>query len=220
MQMEDTTANMEYSFVGGQDLPFDVDLFESSWKIHDKWLTFEGAHQDTVCDQESRLAGDGFSCDHAVLQLWDKMLARVRSDPAYVQITKHEGRLKDLARIKLLQMPRSVKCRPGPSIGKMVVTWKCVDPQWEDAMVKVVLHNRDCDSEDCGCASQTTKARLQEAIFERLDINQRYIAKIKRDIEHAWTASSLGRMPPQTVGSAGAPPEVPEVSSRNIGKWN
>jgi hypothetical protein len=137
--------DMKLTFVNGEHLNIDVGFFAKQWKIHNKWLTWEGAHEDTYCEELQLEESWPFSCDHAVLQLWDTMISQLIATGEHTGIMAEEGRIKSMARIRLGQMPRSVECSATDKKCQILVTWKSVDShQQKNKGVKVVLHMDGC----------------------------------------------------------------------------
>lgn len=143
------TQNMELEFVNGEHLSIDAGIFDTVWKVHSKWLTWEGAHHNTFCEEDHTEESALFSCDHTVLQLWDIMVSQLIATGKYPQITADEGLLKSMVRSRLSQMPRSVQCSQTQKKGELLVTWKSTDSyQNKDKIVRVVLHQDTCVAGD------------------------------------------------------------------------
>jgi hypothetical protein len=139
------TRDMELSFVNGEHLNIDAGFFSDTWKIHNKWLTWEGAHEHTFCEEDQSAGQELFSCDHAVLQLWDIMISQLMATGTHSQIVTEERWLKSMARTRLSQMPRSVECIPTQKRGELLVTWESTDSHRHmHKTVKVVLHEGTC----------------------------------------------------------------------------
>lgn len=141
---------MKLTFVDGKHLQIDVGFFAGTWRIHDKWLTYEGAHENTYCEESRSEEDELFSCDHTILRIWDIMISQLMASGEHPLIMKDEGWLKSMARGRLVQMPRSVKCTTKDRKGELLVTWETVDShQNKHKGLKVVLHAEGCtkDSE-------------------------------------------------------------------------
>ena len=135
------TQAMNLSFVKGEHLNIDAGFFAGTWKVHNKWLTWEGAHDQAFCEENQSSGGELFSCDHAVLQLWDIMISQLMANGEHPQVTADERWLKSMARSRLLQMPRSVECAPTEKKGELVVTWESIDShRHKHKTIRVVLH--------------------------------------------------------------------------------
>ncbi|KAI4712206.1 hypothetical protein J4E89_002471 [Alternaria sp. Ai002NY15] len=113
---------MNLSFVKGEHLNIDAGFFAGTWKVHNKWLTWEGAHDQAFCEEDQSSGRELFSCDHAVLQLWDIMISQLMANGEHPQVIADERWLKSMARSRLLQMPRSVECAPTEKKGELIVT--------------------------------------------------------------------------------------------------
>ncbi|KAI4956712.1 hypothetical protein J4E86_005182 [Alternaria arbusti] len=160
---------MELTFVAGEHLNIDAGFFAGIWKVHSKWLTWAGAHEQAFCEED----GSGiFSCDHAVLQLWDIMISQLIATGKHPRIATEERWLKSMARIRLSQMPRSVACRSTQKKGELVVTWESTDSHMhKNKTVRVTYHRgsreqvemlgKQClnhdDSVDSGSRTATVK---------------------------------------------------------------
>lgn len=70
------TKHLNVVFVDGENLRVDASFAESTWRIHAKWLTHEGAHGSSFCEEEATNHNPGFVCDDIVLQLWDIMISQ------------------------------------------------------------------------------------------------------------------------------------------------
>ncbi|KAI4632043.1 uncharacterized protein J4E87_001513 [Alternaria ethzedia] len=137
------TQEMELTFVDGEHLNIDAGFFSGTWKVHSKWLTWEGAHEQAFCEEDE---SGTFSCDHAVLQLWDIMISQLIATGEHPRIATEERWLKSMARIRLSQMPRSVECRQTQNKGELMVTWESTDShRHKHKTVKVILHWGGCD---------------------------------------------------------------------------
>jgi hypothetical protein len=142
------TKSFEFEFVDGEDLAIDSAYVQPVWKFHSKWLTFEGSHQNTFCDQQCPGEEDPFCCDHAVLHLWDHMISQYAATESSHLSAQDETLLKSMIRTRILQMPRGVKCTRNGKRGQLVVTWEPVDSyQNRKKPVRVVLHAEDCTDE-------------------------------------------------------------------------
>lgn len=129
---------MELTFVAGEHLNIDGGFFAGIWKVHSKWLTWAGAHEQAFCEEDE---SGIFSCDHAVLQLWDIMISQLIATGKHSRIATEERWLKSMARIRLSQMPRSVACRSTQKKGELVVTWESTDSHMhKNKTVRVTLH--------------------------------------------------------------------------------
>jgi len=138
-----TTQKMELTFVNGEHLNIDAGFFAGTWKVHSKWLTWEGAHEQAFCEEDELWT---FSCDHAVLQLWDIMISQLIATGEHPRIATEERWLKSMARIRLSQMPRSVECRQTQTKGELVVAWESTDShRHKHKTVRVILHWNGCD---------------------------------------------------------------------------
>lgn len=137
------TQDMELTFVNGEHLNIDTGFFSDTWKVHSKWLTWEGAHEQAFCEEDEL---GTFSCDHAVLQLWDIMISQLIATGEHPRIAVEERWLKSMARIRLSQMPRLVECRQTQKKGELVVRWESTDShRHKHKTVRVILHRVDCD---------------------------------------------------------------------------
>lgn len=68
---------MKIVFVDGAQLHIDADYFGGTWRIHDKWLTHEGAHESAYCEERASHHQYSFACDHAILQIYDRMFLQL-----------------------------------------------------------------------------------------------------------------------------------------------
>jgi hypothetical protein len=135
-------TKVDFEFVDGKELAIDAVYSHSVWKFHHRWLSFDGMHQDTVCEQDIPVKDDRFCCDHAVLGLWGQMLPQLVATDASAPSTA-ETLLKMSTRIA--RMPRGVKCVRNEKRGELVVSWDSGDShQNSQKPVRVVLHSFDC----------------------------------------------------------------------------
>jgi hypothetical protein len=145
LQSSAHTKDMGVSFVDGEMLNIDTGLFASTWRFHNRWLTYDGAHRDVYCEDSAAGNEHSFVCDHVVLQLWDIMIGQLMASGDYPSIAEHEGYLKSMARARLSQMPRAVKCCKTSSAGELRVTWESNDSHMnKDKPVRVTLHSDSC----------------------------------------------------------------------------
>jgi hypothetical protein len=143
------TQHMKLSFVKGKHLAIDAGFFAGTWKVHNKWLTWEGTHEQTFCEEDQSSGRELFSCDHAVLQLWDIMISQLMADGEHPQVVADERWLKRMARSRLSQMPRSVECFPTGKMGELMVTWESIDSHRnKHKTVNVTLHWVECEEEN------------------------------------------------------------------------
>jgi hypothetical protein len=73
-------------------------------KIGEQCFTYEGAHRFSYCEHQSEGATElknNFSCDHAVLWLWDHILRLFKDSDT-------QAFLNSEARAKVLLMPRAI----------------------------------------------------------------------------------------------------------------
>lgn len=64
-----STHNIDYEFVEAGDLRIDVTFYLSKWKVHNKWLSYDRCHEDTLCKEDPPSEEKAFLCDHAVITL-------------------------------------------------------------------------------------------------------------------------------------------------------
>lgn len=139
------TKDMTLAFVDGNTLNINAGFFEDTWRIHDKWLTPTGAHEYTFCEVNDPGDSGVFTCDHAVLQLWDLMISHLMATGNHPDIATQEAYLKSMARGRLTQMLRSIEFTATSKLGELSVLWKSVDSyQNKDEPVKIVLHHEAC----------------------------------------------------------------------------
>ncbi|KAI8934992.1 hypothetical protein NX059_008658 [Plenodomus lindquistii] len=224
---------MELNFVEGGSLDIDAGFFAETWKIHDKWLTHEGVHNGvsnytsgetpqneregifdvgqevprTFCDETSPGPHDTFACDHAVLELWDIMIAQLMDTGNHPDISLAARHLKSLARARVAQMPRHVACTTTTTKGALRVTWESVDShRFKDELVRITLHSEDCydatnpinvpkkllglvqDAHRCKCPFQLSKNVSDGVTFQNLDSTKSYIPDVSRDEQGAFIA--------------------------------
>lgn len=138
---------MDLEFVEGSELGIDVAFYASTFKIHAKWLTYDGVHSDSLCEENAPSNNEPFSCDHAVLKLWELMLYQLVAS-GDEEIAKHEGQLRELAQIRLPQIPRRVTCAPTDRRGELCVAWESVESHRNQGKsVRVILHADECTNE-------------------------------------------------------------------------
>jgi hypothetical protein len=111
LQSSQATKNLDVIFVKGEQLRIDAGFFESTWRIHNKLLTYDGAHEMAFCEEDTPDYKDykhPFAFDHVGLQLWDIMLSQLMASGEHPRVAAEEAWLKSMARARLSQMPRSV----------------------------------------------------------------------------------------------------------------
>lgn len=139
------TKDMKLVFVEGETLKIDAGYFGMTWRVHDKWLTYDGAHEHAYCEHLSSDNHNTFVCDHVVLQLWDIMIAQLKATGEHPDVAKKEAWLKGMARARLSQMPRAVQCGSTTKRGELHVTWESEDSHRnKHNRVRVVLHDDNC----------------------------------------------------------------------------
>lgn len=111
LQSSPHAKDMGVSFVDGEMLHIDTGLF-ATWKFHNRWLTYDGAHRDVYCEDSAAENEHSFVCDHVVLQLWDIMIGQLMASGDY----------PSMARARLSQMPRAVRCSNTRTAGELRVT--------------------------------------------------------------------------------------------------
>lgn len=140
------TRDMRLHFVNGMSLDVNVGLFADEWRIHNKWLTWDGAHEHSVCDAPNTKELETFTCDHAILKLWDMMMTQLVVSKDYSDVMMQGDNLRAMARGRLAQTPRSIKCAQTERRGQLHVTWESTDSyQNKDKPVRIVLHKTTCD---------------------------------------------------------------------------
>jgi hypothetical protein len=136
---------MKLTFVNGEHMDIDAGFSRDTWKVHNKLLTWEGAHEQAFCEVDQSAGLELFTCDHAVLQLWDIIISQLNTTGEHPQIVTKERWLKSSARIRLSQMPTVVGCLATGKKGEVLVTWESTDSdKHKDKMVRVVLHRFSC----------------------------------------------------------------------------
>jgi hypothetical protein len=118
LQSHFSTLKME--FVEGSELGIDVAYSAPIFKIHAKWVTYDGVHNESLCEEDSPSNNEPFSCDHAVLELWELMLYQLVAS-GHEQAAKLEGKLRGMARFRLPQIPRRITCVPTDKSGELRV---------------------------------------------------------------------------------------------------
>lgn len=136
---------MEVTFVDGESLQIDAGFFGSTWRVHNKWLTYDRAHEHAYCDELASDDQKAFVCDHVVLQLWDIMISQLMASGDHASVAEEEGWLKSMARARLSQMPRAVECSTTARRGELHVHWESVDSHRnKDKEIQIVLHVEGC----------------------------------------------------------------------------
>jgi len=145
LQSAEATKNMKISFVDGAQLRIDAGYFGDTWRIHNKWLTYEGAHESAFCEERASDHQYPFACDHAVLHLYDIMLSQLTATGKHPRVAAEGAWLKGMARARLSQMPRWVRCNTTVKKHGLLVLWDSVDShQNRNKPVKIVLHTEGC----------------------------------------------------------------------------
>ncbi|KAF1962905.1 hypothetical protein CC80DRAFT_530799 [Byssothecium circinans] len=156
---------------------------DTKFKIVRKWFTHEGAHEATYCDEEKDQDSPDnlFTCDHAVLWLWDTMLATLQQMGHIDLNVKEEGSLKAKARAKLQQMPRAITFETYDIRMHVIVRWWSMEAHLNaHRLVKATLHSPDCmqeyglrkapllndPSKPCDCTTQCAVAGYGEVSLE------------------------------------------------------
>jgi hypothetical protein len=126
LQSSEATKHMDMTFVEGEQLQIDAGFFESTWQIHNTWLTYDGAHETAFCQEHTSDYQDPFTCDHVILQLWDIILSQLMTSGEHPRVAAEEAWLKSMARARLMQMPRSVGCFGTSRSRGLQVIWESV----------------------------------------------------------------------------------------------
>lgn len=141
------TKDMDFVFVDGRQLDQDASFSGTKWKMHSKWLTYEGTHGRIFCEERDSEDENPYLCDHVVLQLWDIMMSQLAATGNYPGTTAKQPWLLTMARSRLAQMPRSVHCARTDRTGELQVTWYSSDSYLHrDKYVTVTLHADGCPS--------------------------------------------------------------------------
>ncbi|KAH7075389.1 hypothetical protein BKA63DRAFT_511401 [Paraphoma chrysanthemicola] len=210
------TKDMQIVFVDGATLQIDTGFFETTWRIHNRWLTYAGAHQrDVFCEGLDSDHQHPFVCDHVVLHLWDIMLSQLKNRDNYPEIAEKDPWLKSMALARLSQTPRSAECVTTDRRNELRVSWQSVDShQNKDKTVNIILHVEGCtdtsevhhqprevlqylsDQErKCPCPSQLSPVvNSNGVVFTNLLATKAYFPSISRDIAGAFVA-----LPPESV---------------------
>jgi hypothetical protein len=145
MKASPATENITIVFVDGKSLDIDMSLSADECRIHDKWLTWESTHRQSLCDA---VPTETFLCDHVVLKIWDIMMTHLIKSERYSDIALLESDLREMARIRLSQMPRTIGCAQTDKKGQLRVTWNSSDShQNRNKPVRVTLHINECSQQ-------------------------------------------------------------------------
>ncbi|KAF2497545.1 hypothetical protein BU16DRAFT_606081 [Lophium mytilinum] len=231
------TADMGISFVHTENLRIDAVYTRSSkeLKIDDKWLTYEGAHEQNMCDfgkeeMEGLLKGKAaglFLCDHAVASLCHKVMDVFEArDIGDVSLGELKACLGSIVSIRISQMPRAVEVSRTSKDGELLVTWTCAErnavADRTQKMLQVVLHRAETcahtrasllfKEDTCGCIKQARSLRDRSALFKDLDPTKAYFPMISR----AESGAFYG-LPPKGAW----PVADPNISAPSAGppKW-
>ncbi|KAF3008937.1 hypothetical protein E8E13_011349 [Curvularia kusanoi] len=186
------TARKELVFVDAKSLNVDVVLFDNEWRIHNKWLTWQGAHKSSFCGASPTDEPEAFLCDHAVLRVWDMMMAQLMASDHHIKNAAQELELREIARLGLARMLRSIECVETLQKGQLRVTWVSNDSyQQKDQPVIVTLHKAECLKDypapyhACDCPNLTSRVVSEGVIFSDLNVCKSYRALIDRDTREA-----------------------------------
>ncbi|KAH7090748.1 hypothetical protein FB567DRAFT_546909 [Paraphoma chrysanthemicola] len=227
LSSSEVTKDMEIVFVDGATLQIDAGFFETTWRIHNRWLTYEGAHQRNVfCEGPNSDHQHPFVCDHVVLQLWDIMLSQLKARDNYPEIAETDAWLKSIALARLSQTPRSVECVTTDRRNELHVSWQSVDShQNKDKTVNIILHVEGCMdnsefhhqprgvlqySSDQGMSTRNRNAQLINSpavnsngiVFTNLLATKAYFPSISRDMEGSFVALTPESVSPLKEDSA------------------
>lgn len=137
--------NIRVVFVDGKSLDIDMSLTADECRIHDRWLTWQSTHRQSLCDALPTEDPEIFLCDHVVLKIWDIMMIHLIKSGRYNAIAVLESDLREMARIRLSQMPRTISCTQTNKKGQLRVTWSSTDShQNRNKPVRVTLHTNEC----------------------------------------------------------------------------
>lgn len=154
MQLDYRLKKCLVTYVKGDHSSIDVrqNLSDSRLFIHEKWLRFDTAHQDTSCDisdmsKAKRKQADVFACDHVVEDLFDIVLRTVMgaTDSDALRIANIRSKARRLFR----QTPGDIQIQVGSLPGQLRVSWACNDPgiiskhHGDDIDFQVRLHRDD-----------------------------------------------------------------------------
>jgi len=133
LRMHDLTKELDFVFVNGQDLHIDA-LFSREgkmWKIDQRWITVEGTHQDTYCDQyKQETMAEVFCCDHAVIALFGILVDSMGGAQSNQDSGYHERQVKLIKSTvigKLAHMPHAISISQTDQAGELRVQWESVE---------------------------------------------------------------------------------------------
>jgi hypothetical protein len=86
------TEELRLGYVRRLGLGMDVAIFGLELRVSDRFLSYDISHGSTVCGDPEPSESLPFTCDHLVLELWDKILSLLptesRIDPKEQYRTK------------------------------------------------------------------------------------------------------------------------------------
>jgi len=127
LALHERTKDVAVRFVngGGVDLDILYTREENLLRVHEKWLNFHDIHETTSCDLYHRSVAQGtefdvFDCDHVIQELYGMAVKYIFNDTELTQKESmaHVLSLRDQAREKLRQMPRSITVTPNEHLGE------------------------------------------------------------------------------------------------------
>ncbi|KAF2497546.1 hypothetical protein BU16DRAFT_317363 [Lophium mytilinum] len=211
LHSDPATSDMKFKFVNTGDLGLDVIYLREGkeragkeregkeWKINDKWLTFDGAHEHTSCvlnqdDTKLYLLHDLFLCDHAAASLFRIMIDELSAEDTHSTSVKElKIRLESISSIRIPQMVRAVTLSVKPQA--LMVKWKssgplAMIPGHSNQQKLVILHRTDTcrdkrkislyrgSEEPCDCPRQIIPPTCRKAVFENLSADHFYFPMI------------------------------------------
>lgn len=129
LQLDARLESIQVHIVKGGGTGIDI-LFEEDkgcLLIHEKWLDFTKAHENTSCEiallaRDRPLHDVPFSCDHIVEDLFELVMNDVRRALKFSHA--EASTIRGFVRERIPQMPRGIKVIAPNEAGVLEVTWK------------------------------------------------------------------------------------------------
>jgi hypothetical protein len=137
------TEELRLGYVRRLGLGMDVAIFGLELRVSDRFLSYDISHGSTVCGDPEPSESLPFTCDHLVLELWDKIISLLPTE-SRIDL-KEQYRTKSLIAKRASQIPRLVRCVQTRRRGELSVFWESNEPvRQSEQPVVVVLHERGC----------------------------------------------------------------------------
>jgi hypothetical protein len=149
MAQEPSLRKLELILVDSGNLNIVANYHDGRLRIGQKWFTYEGAHDFGYCEHQAEGATELkkiFSCDHAVLWLWDHILKLLKDEKSVNLDPSRQTFLTSAARAKLQLMLRRITFYTNEAKNELYIRWISMEPPKNaNKFVLVTLHSPMCE---------------------------------------------------------------------------